>query len=438
MKLQPLFLFAVPALLVPTQIVSSAPVQLAYETRSQSANQIYQQVNPAVVTVYAGREIGSGSIVSANGLVITNNHVVRESSQVSVRTADGRRISGRVIATDLRYDLALIQLNASTSLPTVRIANGSGIQPGQSVLAIGSPYGRPGVLTQGTFSSVRGNGDLQSQVVLEPGNSGGPLLNAQGEMVGINKAILESSRGSNTGISIATSAAIARQFIERSAPGSLIATASSQNPMQPPSVQNSPGYPAPRSNLPAIATLPGNSSPQTGTLWGSPTPTPPTNSWGSTATNPTWGNGSQFNRKSNDVVVPNVIAPWQTAQTPGSTTPNYAPNYNPGYSTPESSPYGYPNGTGNVENYSTGAQSPLPSATRLGVIVDTRTMTIQQVEVGTAAANSGLQVGDRLVAVNGSQLLSFDQLQSFMNQAPAAAAFTIARNGRSGMVQVRF
>lgn len=405
MKLQYLLLFGASALLIqPTLTVNSAPVQVAYESRSISAlsDQIYRTVNPAVVTVYAGREIGSGSIVSSNGLVITNKHVVRDTPQVFVQTADGRRISGQVISTDSRYDLALIQLNTSEPLPTVRLASSVTIQPGQPVFAIGSPYGRPGIMTAGTFSSVRRNGDLQSRVELHPGNSGGPLLNAQGEMIGINKAILESARGGNTGISIATGTSVAQQFIAQNASGSRIATAPPQP--QPPAgifsrqVERSPEYyPSP---------LPSNNR-QYGNVVIVPQPQPQWNGQlnGSVHTRPNTGQAVGIPERT--IVIPQ-------------------PNANSGDLLASQSPYGY----GNVPRTFGGA--------RLGIMVDTRTMVVQQIESGSAAANGGLQVGDRLLEVNGTYLRSFEDLQAFMNQRPASATLTISRSGQAAQVNVRF
>ncbi|MDX2230333.1 MAG: trypsin-like peptidase domain-containing protein [Leptolyngbyaceae cyanobacterium bins.349] len=448
MKLHYLLPFAAAALFInPMQIVESAPAQMAYETRSQTANQIYQQVNPAIVTVYAGREIGSGSIVTANGLVITNNHVVRGVAQVYVRTAEGRRIPGQVISTDSRYDLALIQLNTSESLPTVQLSNGAGIQPGQPVVAIGSPYGRPGVMTQGTFASMRSNGDLQSRVTLEPGNSGGPLLNTQGEMIGINKAILESARGANTGISISTSAAIARSFIERSRPGALTASVPPYR-AQPQSRYSQTGpnsAVAPfGSNPSAIARVPGSNFPaQPNNAWGTPTNQPMYQSGGYESGGYQSGryqsgSNARVNSRPNEVVIPGIVMPWQTAQIPDQVAPGY--NTTPEYGTPPGSAPIYPDAvSGNPTGVSPNpVPAPVPSGARLGVIVDTRTMIIQQVAPGAPGANSGLRVGDRLLAVNGTQLNSFAMLEAFMNQAPPVAAFTIARSGRTANVQVRF
>lgn len=215
--------------------------RLAYASNSSQATyQNCQTKSLAVVTVYAGNETGSGSIVSPDGLVITSNHVIKErgGQPIVAATADGEQYPGRVIKIDLRNDLALLQLEAPASFPVVPLASTSAIQIGQPVCAIGSPYGRPGVLSEGTLSQVRGNGDLQANIRLYPGNSGGPLLNPQGEMIGVNKAILESPSGKNTGISFATSVQAVRMLL-----GSAVA-------------ENAPAASAPMVNAPVVATIP--------------------------------------------------------------------------------------------------------------------------------------------------------------------------------------
>jgi serine protease Do len=376
MKLRYLLLFAASALVVTPIPTISAPIRLAYESRTVTgaANTVYQRVNPAVMTVFAGREIGSGSVVSSNGLLITNNHVVNGAvgSQVFARTAEGQSYPGQVIAIDRRSDLALIQLQTPEQLPTVSLANGTP-QSGEAVFAIGSPYGRPGVMTTGTFGSVRSNGDLQSRVVLYPGNSGGPLLNAAGEMIGVNKAILESARGSNTGISIATSVQVARSFIAQNSRGNVALGMPSYGGFAPRSPQRSPQIDTP---------------------------------------------SYQSGRYSGGVVV---------IPTPGEGRSN------PGY---ESSQAPIPQYTDPVTPPS--FNSGRTSRVQLGVVVDTRTLIVQSVNRGSAAANSGLQVGDRLLGVNGSTLRSFDDLQAFMSNAPSSAQFTISRNGQAATVGIQF
>ncbi|UBF24861.1 S1C family serine protease [Kovacikia minuta CCNUW1] len=244
---------------------SSDPFVATSKRQSQSDLQTNKgdckSAGPAVVTIRAGRSFGSGSIVSSDGLVITNNHVVRPAmgASIGVRTISGGRYQGQVIGVDQVNDLALIKLNTQDRLPAIPIANSQSLQLGQKVCAIGSPYGQPGVLTRGTLTTIRSNGDLQSALVLEPGNSGGPLLNQQGEMIGVNKAIWQSRNGVNSGISFATNLTIAKNFIaqNRSNTGTIASRpgpdfgypGSSMMPSQPEGPPFSPDSPFPHPGM---------------------------------------------------------------------------------------------------------------------------------------------------------------------------------------------
>jgi serine protease Do len=323
------FLFLLAALLVvPASPALSVPIQQSASSHQvqegSQASAVYQRANPAVVTVYAGQEVGSGSIVSTDGLVLTNHHVARRAAGVvTIRTADGKQYDGSVIDSNRLHDLALIQIHTQERFPVITFASESGIQIGQSVYAIGSPYGRPGVMTTGTLNRVRLNGDLQANVVLEPGNSGGPLLNAAGEMIGINKSIIETQSGRNTGISLATSALDAQNFIAQTRPA-------------------------------AIAKLP---------------------------------------RRNSSVSV-----------------------------------------SERTELQGTNTSIPA-SGLRLGIMLDTDNLVIQQVQAGSPAAIAGLRAGDRLMAINGKRLTQFADVQAFMNRYPEAATFTVNRYQR--LVRVR-
>lgn len=203
-----------------TSVVVSPPVPTVaaqYSSEEQTNIDVYQVASPAVVTIKVGRGSGSGSIVSPEGLILTNDHVVRgaRNGRVTVIATTGKNYVGDVIATDRPNDLALVRLRTTDRFPTVRLANPSGIQVGQRVYAIGSPFGLSGTLTTGILSRIAENGDLQTDAAINPGNSGGPLLNSSGELIGVNKAILSPNRGGNIGIGFATSATIARNFIEQ-------------------------------------------------------------------------------------------------------------------------------------------------------------------------------------------------------------------------------
>ena len=143
---------------------------------------------------------GSGFIISSDGLIMTNAHVVRGASEVTVRLTDRREYPAKVIGIDARSDIALIRIKA-TNLPTVKIGDSRGLRVGEWVLAIGAPFGFDNSATAGIVSAKNRplNGDavpfIQTDVPINPGNSGGPLFNMRGEVVGVNSQIYSRSGG---------------------------------------------------------------------------------------------------------------------------------------------------------------------------------------------------------------------------------------------------
>lgn len=204
---------ALPVLEVPRALAAEP-----YNSEEQVRIDLYQRASSAVVTLEVGRSSGSGSIIEANGLVLTNEHVIRgaRGGRVDAIASNGKRYPGRVIAVDRTNDLALVQLQASERLPVLSLASGSSIRVGQEVYAIGSPFGLSGTLTTGILSRIAENGDLQTDAAINPGNSGGPLLNSRGELIGVNKAILSPGGRGNIGIGFATSADAVKQFVASS------------------------------------------------------------------------------------------------------------------------------------------------------------------------------------------------------------------------------
>ena len=141
---------------------------------------------------------GSGFIVNADGTILTNNHVVRGSSQLTVKLSDMKSYKAKLLGTDPRNDLALIKIDAGHKLPTLRLGDSDALVVGQKVLAIGNPFGLEGTLTTGVVSSLnrklqteeeRLEGMIQTDAAINPGNSGGPLLDSHGSVIGINTAI---------------------------------------------------------------------------------------------------------------------------------------------------------------------------------------------------------------------------------------------------------
>jgi serine protease Do len=152
------------------------------------------------------RGVGSGFILSADGYVMTNAHVVEGADEVIVTLTDKRELKARIIGSDRRSDVALVKVEAS-GLPTVKIGDVNRLKVGEWVMAIGSPFGLENTVTAGIVSAkARDTGELvpliQTDVAINPGNSGGPLINLRGEVVGINSQIY-SRTGGFMGISFA-------------------------------------------------------------------------------------------------------------------------------------------------------------------------------------------------------------------------------------------
>ncbi|MGA2133026.1 MAG: trypsin-like peptidase domain-containing protein [Bryobacteraceae bacterium] len=150
--------------------------------------------------VYPQEGTGSGFIVKPDGLILTNNHVVSGSAQLTVTLAgDKKQYKARVLGTDPRNDLALVKIQAEHALPFLKLGDSDNLQVGQKVLAIGNPFGFGGTLTTGVVSSLgrslqpqegrRLEDMIQTDAAINPGNSGGPLLDSHGAVIGINTAI---------------------------------------------------------------------------------------------------------------------------------------------------------------------------------------------------------------------------------------------------------
>lgn len=146
---------------------------------------------------------GSGFIISPDGIIVTNNHVVKNAKSVEVALSDGTSLTAKVLGRDPRTDIAVLKVDAGHSLPYVDLGNSAKVEPGQWVVAMGNPFGLGGTVTAGIVSSLgRDIGDgpydqfIQIDAPINPGNSGGPLFTQDGEVIGMNTAILSPSGGS--------------------------------------------------------------------------------------------------------------------------------------------------------------------------------------------------------------------------------------------------
>ena len=167
--------------------------------------------------------LGSGFIISRDGYILTNNHVVDHADKVTVRLQDRRTLTAKVVGTDPTYDIALLKVDAGGSLPTVSIGDSRALKPGQWVLAIGSPFGFDYTVTQGIVSAVGRNlgqrdqpytSFIQTDVPINRGNSGGPLFNLQGQVVGINSQIY-SNTGDYMGVSFSIPIDVAMNAVQQ-------------------------------------------------------------------------------------------------------------------------------------------------------------------------------------------------------------------------------
>ncbi|MFO8012176.1 MAG: DegQ family serine endoprotease [Phycisphaerae bacterium] len=168
------------------------------------------------------RGLGSGVIVSPDGYILTNNHVVAEADEITVRLSDGREFSAEVIGTDPPSEIAVVRIDADEELPVAKLGDESKMEVGDWVLAVGSPFGLEQTVTSGIISATGRHGVgiteyenfIQTDAAINPGNSGGPLVNMNGEVVGINTAIASRS-GGYMGIGFAVPINMARKVMNR-------------------------------------------------------------------------------------------------------------------------------------------------------------------------------------------------------------------------------
>ncbi|RKH07062.1 trypsin-like peptidase domain-containing protein [Corallococcus carmarthensis] len=219
-----------------TGLVLALPAHADLSRRRSDVVEVVQKVSPAVVYIgteqevesrFRGRQrspleeffgqgmdqpetrqriqgLGSGAIIDPSGIIVTNDHVIRGASAIHVVLADGRTFDAEVVGSDANNDLAVLKVNAKDPLPTAKLGTSSDLMIGETVVAIGSPFGLSKTVTAGVVSATGRtfraddrvyNDFLQTDAAINPGNSGGPLLNVDGEIIGINTAIYANGQG---------------------------------------------------------------------------------------------------------------------------------------------------------------------------------------------------------------------------------------------------
>lgn len=175
---------------------------------------------PQMPRQHKQRGTGSGFIVTADGFILTNNHVVGKADEIEVKLEDGRKFKGKVIGTDEYTDLAVVKIDAA-NLPVASLGNSDAMEQGDWVVALGSPFGLEQTITAGIISAKGRhvgnspyNNFIQTDASINPGNSGGPLVNMRGEVIGINTMIFSES-GGNQGIGFAIPSNMARNVYDQ-------------------------------------------------------------------------------------------------------------------------------------------------------------------------------------------------------------------------------
>ncbi|MXV44927.1 Do family serine endopeptidase [Saccharibacter sp. 17.LH.SD] len=165
---------------------------------------------------------GSGFIISGDGYIVTNNHVINGATKVSVKLDDGTVLPAKIVGRDAKTDIALLRVKSSSPLPYIELGNSDEVQPGQWVVAVGNPYGLGGTVTAGIISALGRNlhsgpynDFIQIDAPINRGNSGGPLITLDGKVVGVNSMIMSPNGGGSIGIGFAIPSSTVQSVVDQ-------------------------------------------------------------------------------------------------------------------------------------------------------------------------------------------------------------------------------
>lgn len=204
------------------------PQNLPKTSEETASIKVYEKITPSIVAIDAdldhGISSGTGCVIDPSGIILTSSHVINKAKNIEVTTASGKNYKAVVqaILKD-KNDLALIKITPKEKLPVISLGNSESVKVGQKVLAIGNPFGFRGTLTTGIISRIDyERKKIQTDAAINPGCSGGPLLNLDGEVIGINQSIYNPDNNrSNIGIGFAVPVNYAKEFISLAKRGAI-------------------------------------------------------------------------------------------------------------------------------------------------------------------------------------------------------------------------
>ena len=189
-------------------------------SKEKSAISIYENTNPAIVSIDSqlsdGVSCGTGCIIDKNGTILTSAHVLEDGKDIIITMSNGQDYKATVLKLKgENKDVALLKITVPYDLKTVKLGDSSKVKVGEKVFALGNPFGFRGTITQGIVSRIDyARNRIQTDAAINPGSSGGPLLNSNGEVIGINQAIYNPDNNiSNIGIGFATPVNLIREYL---------------------------------------------------------------------------------------------------------------------------------------------------------------------------------------------------------------------------------
>ena len=383
---------------------------------------------------------GSGVIVSRDGYILTNNHVVEGATDVTVTTSDRREYTAKIIGTDPRSDVAVLKIDGGSNLPALPISDSTRVQVGDLAIAIGSPFGLSQTVTMGIISATGraglnpGNYEdfIQTDAAINPGNSGGALINTNGQLIGINTMIL-SRTGGNEGIGFAIPINMAREVMDQLIKGGKVVRGYMGAGVQDLTPELARAFNLQQSGGAAIPSVEKNSPAERGGLRAGDVvtavngePVPDAN-----------GLRLRISRTAPGTTVRLTVqrpeGPREVSVTLGR-LPERDSEAGPGSEEEESGPYGRGSASG-LEGLSVTELTP-EIAQQLQLERGTPGVVISRVTPGTAAAEAGLRRGDVIMQVNRKNVATVRDFEQAVGSGKGPVLLLVNRGGGTQFVVV--